>query len=258
MAKKKTINFDKYKIEKIKRSQIKEAVYNPRSIDEKSLLNLKKYIRKKGLLFPAIVVNETTGNLVQGHQRLKAMDAIAKGSDYDLNVSVVKLSQKDEAEANVKLNSSNLQGDWEIDKLFELSDKFNLDMSKDLDFAPEEIDLFAAEIGLSVDSMYEEEKDIYSEYEEESKKKMKAAKEKYRDKMKEKNKNGETIYSKDDDYSVTVIFRNNTEKSNFMRDIKKPANEKYIHSDEIYKIANGTHRIRIGNGKKNRKTTKVK
>ena len=57
----------------ILRSQIKEAPYNPRIIGEGAEKRLRAFIKKHGL-FGTIIWNERTGNIVSGHQRLKALD----------------------------------------------------------------------------------------------------------------------------------------------------------------------------------------
>lgn len=104
----------------ILRSQIKEAPYNPRVIGEGAEKRLRKNIKKIGLL-GTLIWNERSGNLVSGHQRLKQLDAIegypVKVADYEVRVTAVDLSDKEEREANVFLNNPSAQGEWELDKL---------------------------------------------------------------------------------------------------------------------------------------------
>ena len=47
--------------------------YNPRIIGEGAEKRLRAFIKKHGL-FGTIIWNERTGNIVSGHQRLKALD----------------------------------------------------------------------------------------------------------------------------------------------------------------------------------------
>ncbi|MBR3566868.1 MAG: ParB N-terminal domain-containing protein [Bacteroidales bacterium] len=78
----------------IKRSQINLNPINPKRHSEASIKLQAKNIRKVGLL-GGIVWNRTTGNLVDGHRRVYALDAINgypdKCEDYDLKVEAVEL-----------------------------------------------------------------------------------------------------------------------------------------------------------------------
>ncbi len=104
----------------ILRSQIKEAPYNPRVIGEGAEKRLRKMIKNMGLL-GTLIWNERSGNLVSGHQRLKALDALegypAKKPDYDVRVTAVDLSDREEKEANVFMNNPSTQGEWDYEKL---------------------------------------------------------------------------------------------------------------------------------------------
>lgn len=71
---------------------------------------------KKGLIKP-LVWNETTGNLLEGHQRLAILDALEKDDDWTMTVSVVHLSEKDEREANVAMNNTTAMGYYDADLL---------------------------------------------------------------------------------------------------------------------------------------------
>ena len=75
MANKKQM--EAYEIKKIKRSQIKLAAYNPRTITDEARKRLKKGLKKFGLVQP-LVWNETTGVLVSGHPRLSILDETYK------------------------------------------------------------------------------------------------------------------------------------------------------------------------------------
>tara|TARA_Y100000310_G_scaffold90528_3_gene87834 strand:- start:9701 stop:10285 length:585 start_codon:yes stop_codon:yes gene_type:complete len=57
--------------------ELKPAEYNPRKISDKKLALLKKTLKEYGDL-SGIVFNNKTGNLVGGHQRLKALPADSK------------------------------------------------------------------------------------------------------------------------------------------------------------------------------------
>jgi len=105
--------YQRFEIARWNRAQIKAAPYNPRVISLAAERKLKRNLKTLGLSCP-IVVNQTTGNLVSGHQRLAALDALEGNSDYSLDVSVVKLTVKQEREQNLFMNNLAAQGDWDL------------------------------------------------------------------------------------------------------------------------------------------------
>lgn len=136
MAKSKYQSFD---TETISRDMIKNAPYNPRIMDAGAKKRLKKNIAKHGLV-SALTWNKRTGNLVGGHQRLEQLDALEKSKDYELTVCVVDVDEREEAALNVQLNNPSMQGEWDIDKLANISEEFDLDLSDDLGFTETDID----------------------------------------------------------------------------------------------------------------------
>lgn len=106
----------KFSMATVKRSEIKGAPYNPRTITDEAAKRLRKNLRAVGLLTP-IVVNFRTMHVVSGHQRLEALDALEKGTDYELDIAVVSLDEKAEKEQNLFFNNPNAQGEYDADKL---------------------------------------------------------------------------------------------------------------------------------------------
>lgn len=110
---------------KIKRSQINLAGYNPRKIAPEAKRKLKENLSKMGLM-GGLVWNENTGNLVSGHQRLsildldKSYDAKTQENDYDVFVTKVNLSEKDEKTQNIFFNNQSAMGFFDEDKLHEI------------------------------------------------------------------------------------------------------------------------------------------
>ncbi len=102
----------KFTIERVHRSQIRMAVYNPRLIEEDAKERLANGIAKFGLVEP-IVWNQRTGNLVGGHQRLRILDEQEGTQDYDLSVSVIDMDEANEKKLNVVLNNPSAQGTWD-------------------------------------------------------------------------------------------------------------------------------------------------
>lgn len=107
---------EKYVIERIHRSQVKGAPYNPRTITDDARRKLRDNLERVGLLSP-IVWNRRSGFVVSGHQRLSAMDALMGTDDYHLNVAAVDLDEKTEKEQNIFFNNPDAMGDWDFDKL---------------------------------------------------------------------------------------------------------------------------------------------
>ncbi|MCQ2257842.1 MAG: DNA methylase [Bacteroidaceae bacterium] len=110
----------------IKRSLIHFADYNPREISEEERKNIKRGIKKFGLL-GGLVVNKQTGfTIVQGHQRISVMDELekfnpdTKENDYVVRAEVIDVDLKKEKVINILLNNPNAQGKWNRDKLAQL------------------------------------------------------------------------------------------------------------------------------------------
>lgn len=118
-------DYQNFEISTISRSEIKGAEYNPRKISKDAKNRLRKMIARHGLVQP-LVWNRRTGNLVAGHQRLEALDALERSQDYVLSVAVVDVSEKDERVLNVQLNNPSMQGDWDLDKLAALTEEANI------------------------------------------------------------------------------------------------------------------------------------
>ena len=103
-------------IETISIEQLKPAAYNPRTIKDEAFAGLQASIERNGLQTP-LVWNRRTGNLVGGHQRLKAL--VAAGAT-EARVSVVDLSDEDEKTLNLILNSERARGRMVSAKLIPL------------------------------------------------------------------------------------------------------------------------------------------
>lgn len=104
--------------EKWHRSKFHGAPYNPRTIDDKAKRKLKAALEKRGLVAP-ITVNRRTGNIVGGHQRISALDAL-HGPDYELTVAVIDVDENEEKALNLLLNNQEAGGQTDMEKLDEL------------------------------------------------------------------------------------------------------------------------------------------
>ncbi len=118
----------------IQRSQINFASYNPRRLSDTAKKKLKANLKRIGLA-GGIVWNETTGNLVSGHQRLSIIDEIEKynpdthENDYPIRVEVLQLSDKEEKEQNIFFNSTTAQGEFDNDLLVALIPEIDYDLA---------------------------------------------------------------------------------------------------------------------------------
>lgn len=118
----------------IQRNQINFASYNPRRLSDTAKKKLKANLKRIGLA-GGIVWNETTGNLVSGHQRLSIIDEIEKynpdthENDYPIRVEVLQLSDKEEKEQNIFFNSTTAQGEFDNDLLAALIPEIDYDLA---------------------------------------------------------------------------------------------------------------------------------
>lgn len=120
--------FQTFTMERVHRRNLVVAKYNPRTITDEARGKLRANLQSVGLLAP-LTLNRTTGTLLSGHQRLACLDALEGTDDYLLDVSVVELTEKQEKEQNVALNSDRLTGDWDLDLLADLLKTPDLDLS---------------------------------------------------------------------------------------------------------------------------------
>lgn len=212
--------YQKYEIETINRADISNAPYNPRIIDKEAQKRLKKGIKEHGLV-SAITYNKRTGHICGGHQRLELLDSLERSQNYALDVCVIDVDEKEEAIINIQLNNPSMQGDWDLNKLAEMKDEFNIDFVEDMGFSQ-----------LDIDTMYD---GLFSEYYEapercETNEKL--------DKVKEARKEAKEKYkenAKMEHYSV-IIFADEDEKREFYKQINLPFAEQYITTEELERL----------------------
>ena len=102
----------------IKRSQIALNPYNPKHHTEERIKMQKKNLQKVGYL-GGITWNELSGNLIDGHRRIQAMDLYYKydgtpEKDYIVKVEVVQLDDKAEKEQMTYMALGNTRADLEL------------------------------------------------------------------------------------------------------------------------------------------------
>ena len=219
MAKSKYQNFE---MQTINRKAIKNAEYNPRFMGEKEKKRLRKAIQENGLV-SALTWNKRTGNLVGGHQRLSQLDALEKNDNYELTVCVIDVDERQEAKLNVQLNNPSMQGEWDVGKLFEMTETFNLSMD-DMGFsATEAAYLFDGD---------EKFVDLFETPE------ATTEKEKLKQ-IKQGRKEAAQNYKNDQraDFMLMVVFKDAAERADFMRRIHVPGYEQYVTADQVYRLS---------------------
>lgn len=210
--------FQNFTMDTVKRSDIKNADYNPRKIDGGAQLKLREGLEKHGLVQP-IVWNKRTGNIVGGHQRLEQLDTLEKGKNYELDVAVVDVDAKEEATINVLLNNPSLQGDWDLDKLADIKIDYGIDF-EDMGFDELDIDFL-----FEGDDRFSELFDT-PEVEEEKMKiqQVRSSRGQAKERLTEENKA---------DFYSMIVFESQKEKEAFYERICVPIYEDVITVEEI-------------------------
>ena len=215
--------YQAYDTETISRDMIKNAPYNPRIMDEKAKKRLRKNIAKHGLV-AALTWNKRTGNLVGGHQRLEQLDALEGQKNYDLTVCVVDVDEREEAALNVQLNNPSMQGEWDLDKLANMSEEFDLDLSEDLGFTESDIDyMFEGDDRFS--QLFETKEGEHMRGDLEA---VKEARKKSVENLKERN---------NINWFTVIVFENEEDRKRFMQEISIPIHEQYITEEQVRRIA---------------------
>lgn len=210
----------KFDIVTIHRSKILNAPYNPRFITDGNRKRLKKGLEKFGLV-ETLVWNERTGNLVSGHQRLSQIDELEGSLDYELTVSVINISKKDEMTLNVQLNNSSMQGEYDIQALTDMIHD-GAEM-KDFGFSDSDMEILFGESDLVekfIDSSeVSETKDTLKE--------IKQNRKEYVEKMKENNNAS---------YYFMVICENMEEREELFNKMGVPFSEECINSEMLKRL----------------------
>lgn len=217
--------YERFNMETVHRSQIKNAPYNPRFMGKAEKARLRKAIQKNGLV-SALTWNKRTGNLVGGHQRLEQLDALEGNADYDLTVCVIDVDPKEEAEINVKLNNPSMQGEWDLDKLAGLTEDFGLSF-EDMGFGADD-----AAFLFDGDERFTDLFETPEANEE---------KEKIRQ-IKEERANMMDQYEKDQsaNFITIVVFRDDAQRAEFMKRIHVPVWERYVTAEQVARLTEGT------------------
>ena len=214
----------RYVIETVLRSSIKEHPKNPRKITDSAKKKLRDKMKDVGLLQP-LIVNRTSGYLLSGHQRLATLDSLERykpgGKDYGVEVSMVELDDKAEIAMLVFLNNPSSMGQWDTDVLADLGDTASFE---DMGFDRLDVELMF-DGDARFESLFEDAAPV---------KEAKNDIEQLRADRKDTNKNMKDVSI---DYYVTVVCKDQAEKEKLMKHLGIPKGEMYISPSEIFSLA---------------------
>lgn len=208
----------------MRRSQLKQAPYNPRIISEHARKRLKKAIRELGIV-DTVVWNKRTGHVVGGHQRLSILDDLERGRDYLLTVARIDVDEKTESKLNLVLNNWSAQGEWDTEKL----EKIVLSLNGDLEltgFDPVEIQALCPTP--DIESLFADEKDKMAKTAEE------LAAIKKRRKSEQAKTIGHNSAIDDGEFYVVLVAKDRNELDKFMELCQLDLGQRY---HDIRKVA---------------------
>lgn len=222
----------KFEYREIKRSTIKTADYNPRSISRLARKRLKKKIDEVGCVEP-LVWNEVTGRLVGGHQRLAIIDQ-AEGwpeNDYTIGVAVVRLKAKQEKALNIFLNNAGAQGQFEGESFVELVKEAKLSL-EDIGFSKVDLELEFGELP-DMDSIFGGDRSSADSTAERLRK--------IKDRKKQARR--ETAHTEtgpspteDADYYLLIAFNSYKDKAKWMKERGIDENQKVLSAEEFFSL----------------------
>lgn len=100
-------------------STLREAEYNPKTLDPAARKALKADLRKFGMVEP-ILVNKRTMTVINGHQRMSVWKEL--GNDT-IPAFFVDVDEQTEKKMNLDLNNPHIEGQWEHTKLAPLQER---------------------------------------------------------------------------------------------------------------------------------------
>jgi hypothetical protein len=243
--KKEKFKIDNYEIRELKRSEINLADYNPRSISEENRKKLKKKIKEHGMIQP-IIINLRTMNIVSGHQRVGILDEMKRGKEYSLNCACIDVDERKEVELNIFLNNTSAMGEFDSERLYNIKELFpDMDFIDDLGFDKLDIDSITSELDIEdgIFSSTPEIEEIEDKLDDYKKSNIAEKKKKIREKMRDRDAEGDEYHIDNRDYYIVFVFNNNKDKQNFLRKIKKDPNEKYLKSTILYDIVKPEYKV---------------
>ena len=134
------------KTTEIKIEKLKLAEYNPRTISEKELTNLKKSLDKFGFIQPVVINKDFT--VISGHQRIRAWKEMGNKEVPTIQLSITKNEEK-----ALNLAMNRISGEWDVEKLYGVMN--DLRITTELEFTGFD----EKEVSKILDQFLEEEED---------------------------------------------------------------------------------------------------
>ena len=153
---------------------------------------------------------------------MEQLDSLEKSEDYELTVCVIDVDEKQEAKLNVQLNNPSMQGEWDVEKLFEMTQDFDLSM--------EEMGFSSTDAAYLFDGDEKFVELFETPEAQEEKGKLKQIKQ-ARQGMAAEYKNDQRT-----DFMVMVVFEDAAQRADFMRRIHVPNYEQYVTLEQIERI----------------------
>ncbi len=230
----------------VKRHAVTMAGYNPRTITDDAKRKLKKSLKTYGLLQP-FIVNQNTGHLISGHQRLAILDSIHKQKeDYDIPVVYIQVNEADERRINVLMNQQSLQGDFDYKAVYSMLDDIGIAHEaelQDLGFSSIDIDRISIEADVSFDNsdnhidndIREMQNTLHktTQLTPEKQAVMQNVKREIRENAKADKALGISGSIEDKDFVLSLVFPNNIEKRLFATQLGLHEQEKVIVIDKF-------------------------
>lgn len=215
----------------IKRSQINLNPYNPKRHTDKEIKNQLANLKKVGFN-GGIKWNKVTGNLIDGHRRIKAMDIYYKydgtpETDYQVKVEAVAFDIKTEKEQLTYEALGNTRADYSlVAEYINDIDYTNLGLS---DYDINELSHFVVDVNDYLPQVETYEDLISSQEEEptyeEKKEQVKQMKQQVKEKAIEKQKNEEAF--------ITLSFSTYEAKSAFCEIIGIDPDERFAKGETV-------------------------
>ena len=215
-----------FKMERMTRSMLTEAPYNPRKISERNRKRLSESLKKNGLVMP-IVWNRTTGNVVGGHQRLGAIDAIMHKKNYSLDVAVIEVSEKEEVALNIALNNTSAMGEFDTLLVDDLATEFGLNLESDCFFDRDDL---LVSFGMDIGDAQVAKRDASAD---------EALMQEIRDRKKEVRERFKATQAEEGDYLteakgvLTVVFDRDSDLVDYLRSKGVDTEKRVVHAAEI-------------------------
>lgn len=225
----------------IKRSQINLNPINPKRHSDERVKLQKKNLQKVGFL-GGIVWNEKSGNLIDGHRRIKAMDLHYKydgtsSTDYKVKVEVVNLDDRTEKEQLTYMAVGNTKPDIDLIASY-ISDIDYTDVGLDIgelnDILAINIDTPSLSDSLDdllspIPSLDEIETPVTEEKSyEEKKEHMKAVKQQVKDNAIERQQNEEAY--------IMLSFSSYEAKSDFCDLLECSIDDKFVKGEDVLRL----------------------